>query len=238
MNRKVAAAGAGSIAVLLLAAAMPGAVLGAGSGDAAGAAALSRSPSVRGRRHSLPSATTSPTARGSSAWPSSRCTDPWSRLLCRVDPGRSSQGTLIGAAITSRTWASISAGGHIACGRGVRRWVGTTVAPRQRLRPREGRHHRFRLGLLGTIIFYGRMAVDSVLRPLGDARAEKADIAGVALMNWLPGQLLLFVISFVPVFRSPLNGPGAVQDALTACRSGPSTDSVIAGGILRRSASP
>ncbi len=72
----------------------------------------------------------------------------------------------------------------------------------------------FGLGLLGTIIFYGRMSLDSVFAHWADARAEKADIGGVALMNWLPGQAFLFVASFVPVFLFALNGPSYVQDAL------------------------
>jgi mannose/fructose/N-acetylgalactosamine-specific phosphotransferase system component IIC len=58
------------------------------------------------------------------------------------------------------------------------------------------------------------MALDSVFAHWADARAEKADIAGVALMNWLPGQIFLFVASFVPVFLFALNGPSAVQDVL------------------------
>jgi len=36
----------------------------------------------------------------------------------------------------------------------------------------------------------------------------------VALMNLLPSQVLLFVISFVPVFLLALNGPAYVNDAL------------------------
>jgi len=58
------------------------------------------------------------------------------------------------------------------------------------------------------------MAVDSVFAHWADARAEKADISGVALMNLLPSQVLLFVISFVPVFLLALNGPAYVNDAL------------------------
>ncbi len=76
------------------------------------------------------------------------------------------------------------------------------------------------------------MAIDSVFAHWADARAEKADIAGVALMNWLPGQLLLFVISFVPVFLFALNGPTYVQDALNRLPLWTVNGLVIAGGIL------
>jgi PTS system mannose-specific IID component len=86
--------------------------------------------------------------------------------------------------------------------------------------------------MLGTIIFYGRMALDSVFAHWADARAEKADIGGVAFMNVVPGQLFLLVASFVPVFLLALNGPAAVQDVLNRLPLWAVNGLVIAGGIL------
>jgi PTS system mannose-specific IID component len=233
MNRKVAAAGAGSIAVLLLAAAMPGAVLGAGSGDAAGAAGTQQI--------------------AVSAWQAALiaigyylANSPWlfglafftlyrplvAGFFVGLILGDPAQGTLIGAAINVPYLGFISAGGTLPADAGFAGWVGTTVALASGFDPAKAVTIAFGLGLLGTIIFYGRMAVDSVFAHWADARAEKADIAGVALMNWLPGQLLLFVISFVPVFLFALNGPGAVQDALNRLPLWAVNGLVIAGGIL------
>ena len=233
MNRKVAAAGAGSIAVLLLAAAMPGAVLGAGSGDAAGAAGTQQI--------------------AVSAWQAALiaigyylANSPWlfglafftlyrplvAGFFVGLILGDPAQGTLIGAAINVPYLGFISAGGTLPADAGFAGWVGTTVALASGFDPAKAVTIAFGLGLLGTIIFYGRMAVDSVFAHWADARAEKADIAGVALMNWLPGQLLLFVISFVPVFLFALNGPGAVQDALNRLPLWTVNGLVIAGGIL------
>ena len=233
MNRKVAAAGAGSIAVLLLAAAMPGAVLGAGSGDAAGAAGTQQI--------------------AVSAWQAALiaigyylANSPWlfglafftlyrplvAGFFVGLILGDPAQGTLIGAAINVPYLGFISAGGTLPADAGFAGWVGTTVALASGFDPAKAVTIAFGLGLLGTIIFYGRMAVDSVFAHWADARAEKADIAGVALMNWLPGQLLLFVISFVPVFLFALNGPGAVQDALNRLPVWATNGLAIAGGIL------
>ena len=233
MNRKVAAAGAGSIAVLLLAAAMPGAVLGAGSGDAAGAAGTQQI--------------------AVSAWQAALiaigyylANSPWlfglafftlyrplvAGFFVGLILGDPAQGTLIGAAINVPYLGFISAGGTLPADAGFAGWVGTTVALASGFDPAKAVTIAFGLGLLGTIIFYGRMAIDSVFAHWADARAEKADIAGVALMNWLPGQLLLFVISFVPVFLFALNGPGAVQDALNRLPLWTVNGLVIAGGIL------
>jgi PTS system mannose-specific IID component len=146
--------------------------------------------------------------------------------------GDPAQGTLIGAAINIPYLGFISAGGNLPADAGFAGWVGTTVALASGLDATKAIPIAFGLGLLGTIIFYGRMAIDSVFAHWADARAEKADIAGVALMNWLPGQLLLFVISFVPVFLLALNGPSAVQDALNSLPLWTVNGLVIAGGIL------
>jgi PTS system mannose-specific IID component len=146
--------------------------------------------------------------------------------------GDPAQGTLIGAAINVPYLGFISAGGNLPADASLAGWIGTTVALASGLDPTKAVAIAFGLGLLGTIIFYGRMAIDSVFAHWADARAEKADIAGVAFMNLVPGQTFLFVVSFVPVFLLALNGPSAVQDALNALPPWTVNGLVIAGGIL------
>ena len=146
--------------------------------------------------------------------------------------GDPAQGTLIGAAINVPYLGFISAGGNLPADAGLAGWVGTTIALASGLDPTKAVTIAFGLGLLGTIIFYGRMAADSVFAHWADARAEKADIAGVAFMNLVPGQVFLFVFSFIPVFLLALNGPSAVQDALNALPIWTVNGLVIAGGIL------
>ena len=146
--------------------------------------------------------------------------------------GDPAQGTLIGAAINVPYLGFISAGGNLPADASLAGWIGTTVALASGLDPTKAVAIAFGLGLLGTIIFYGRMAIDSVFAHWADARAEKADIAGVAFMNLVPGQAFLFVVSFVPVFLLALNGPSAVQDALNALPPWTVNGLVIAGGIL------
>ena len=232
MYRKTAAVGAGLVAMLLLAAAMPGAVFGAGSGAAAAVTPHTISVSI---------------------WQAALialgyylANSPWlfglafftlyrplvAGFFVGLILGDPAQGTLIGAAINVPYLGFISAGGNLPADASLAGWVGTTVALASGLDPTKAVAIAFGLGLLGTIIFYGRMAIDSAFAHWADARAEKADIADVALMNWLPGQLLLFVISFIPVFLLALNGPSAVQDALNALPIWTVNGLVIAGGIL------
>jgi mannose/fructose/N-acetylgalactosamine-specific phosphotransferase system component IID/mannose/fructose/N-acetylgalactosamine-specific phosphotransferase system component IIC len=153
-------------------------------------------------------------------------------LLVGVILGHPAEGTLIGAAINVPYLGFISAGGNLPGDLGLAGWVGTTIALAGHLDPATAIAVAVPLGLLGTIIFFGRMAVSPVFAHWADARAEKADIRGVALMNWLPPQIFLFVISWVPVFLLALNGPGYVNDALNQLPTWFTNGLIIAGGIL------
>jgi PTS system mannose-specific IID component len=146
--------------------------------------------------------------------------------------GDPAQGTLIGAAINVPYLGFISAGGNLPADASFAGWVGTTVALAGHLDPIKAIPIAFGLGLIGTIIFYARMSLDSIFAHWADARAQKADIAGVALMNWLPGQAFLLVASFVPVFLLALNGPAAVQDVLNRTPLWIVSGLEIAGGLL------
>jgi PTS system mannose-specific IID component len=146
--------------------------------------------------------------------------------------GQPAEGTLIGAAINVPYLGFISAGGSLPVDPSLPGWIGTTIALAGHLSPASAIAIAVPIGLLGTILFYGRMAVDPIFAHWADARAQAADIRGVALMNWLPPQIFLFVISFVPVFLLALNGPTAVQNVLNQLPVWATNGLVIAGGIL------
>jgi PTS system mannose-specific IID component len=146
--------------------------------------------------------------------------------------GDPAQGTLVGAAINVPYLGFISAGGNLPFDPSLPGWIGTTIALAGHLSPASAVALAVPIGLLGTVLFYGRMAIDPIFAHWADARAEKADIRGVALMNWLPPQVFLFVISFVPVFFLALNGPAAVQDALNQLPFWVTNGLQVAGFIL------
>ena len=212
MLRKSAAVAAGSVLLSVAALALPAAVLGAGTG-----------------------ATVDTSKITVSAWQAALiafgyylANSPWlfglafftlfrplvAGFLVGCILGDPAQGTLIGAAINVPYLGFISAGGNLPADASFAGWVGTTVALAGHLDPIKAIPIAFGLGLVGTIIFYGRMSVDSIFAHWADARAEKADIGGVALMNWLPVKRSCCSSSFVPVFLLALNGPAAVQDVL------------------------
>jgi PTS system mannose-specific IID component len=146
--------------------------------------------------------------------------------------GDPAQGTLVGAAINVPYLGFISAGGNLPFDPSLPGWIGTTIALAGHLSPAAAVALAVPIGLLGTVLFYGRMAIDPIFAHWADARAEKGDIRGVAIMNWLPPQIFLFVISFVPVFFLALNGPSAVQDALNQLPFWVTNGLQIAGFIL------
>ena len=124
------------------------------------------------------------------------------------------KGAQIGAAINLLYIGFISAGGSIPADPSVAGWVGTALALAGGLDATQGIALGVAVGLLGTIIFFTRMSVDAVFAHWADARAEVGDIGGVARMNWLPPQVFLFVITFVPATIAVYAGAPVVSGAI------------------------
>ena len=129
--------------------------------------------------------------------------------------GDPAKGAQIGAAINILYLGFISAGGSIPADPSVAGWVGTALAMAGGLDQSTAITLGVAVGLLGTIIFFTRMSVDAVFAHWADARAEAGDIAGVARMNWLPPQIFLFIISFIPATLAVYLGSQVVSDGIT-----------------------
>jgi mannose/fructose/N-acetylgalactosamine-specific phosphotransferase system component IIC len=136
-------------------------------------------------------------------------------FLVGVIFGNPVAGAEIGAAINVLYLGFISAGGSIPADPSVAGWVGTALALGGGLDAQAAIALGVAIGLLGTIIFFTRMSVDAVFAHWADARAEAGDAAGVARMNWLPPQIFLFVISFIPAFLAVYFGSSAVGDMIS-----------------------
>ncbi|MBI3287641.1 MAG: PTS sugar transporter subunit IIC, partial [Chloroflexi bacterium] len=120
-------------------------------------------------------------------------------------------GAAIGGTINLIYLGFISAGGSQPGDIGLAGWLGTALALGAGLDRTTALALAAPLGLLGTFNFATRMSVDSVFAHWADSFAEKGDIAGVARMNWVPPQILLFLLSFPIVFLGALLGVPAVQ---------------------------
>ena len=125
------------------------------------------------------------------------------------------QGTIIGATINLIYLGFISAGGALPGDPALAGYIATTLALTSSLDPQAAMALAVPIGLLGTLIWFGRMTVDSAFVHLADAYAEKGNLRGVVFANVVPPQIFLFIISFVPVYAAALYGPPAVQGAIT-----------------------
>ena len=145
------------------------------------------------------------------------------------------KGAQIGAAINILYLGFISAGGSIPADPSVAGWVGTALAIGGGLDAASAIALGVAVGTLGTFIFFTRMSVDATFAHWADARAEDADIGGVARMNWLPPQIFLFIISFIPATIAVYLGAPVVENAITWLNTNAPwvlSGLQIAGGLL------
>ena len=124
------------------------------------------------------------------------------------------KGAQIGAAINILYLGFISAGGSIPADPSVAGWVGTALAIGGGLDANSAIALGVAVGTLGTFIFFTRMSVDATFAHWADARAEEGDIGGVARMNYIPPQIFLFIISFIPATLAVYLGAPVVENAI------------------------
>lgn len=153
-------------------------------------------------------------------------------LLVGIILGDPGQGTLIGAAINLIYLGFISAGGAIPGDPGLAGWVGTTIALAGNLNYGAALAIAVPIGLLGTVIWNGRMTVDSLFMHAADRAAERADIGGVIRANVLYPQAWLFLITFVPVTIAVYLGASFIGDVINGFPVWLLGGLAIAGGIL------
>ncbi len=108
----------------------------------------------------------------------------------------------------------ISAGGSLPGDPGLAGYLGTALALGGGLQTEAALALAAPLGLLGGLSWALRMSICSIFVHWADARAEKADIRGVALMNVVPSQIFLFFLYSVPVALAAYLGSAAVASAL------------------------
>jgi PTS system mannose-specific IID component len=128
------------------------------------------------------------------------------------------KGTAIGATINLVYLGFITAGGTLPADPALAGILGTALAIASGLPTDKaalaGLAIAVPLGLLGTAIFALRMTVDSVFAHWADYYADRANIRMVGMMNWVPGQILLFIISFPLVFLGAYGGPAGVTGVI------------------------
>ena len=125
------------------------------------------------------------------------------------------QGMAFGAALNAVHLGFISTGGTLPSDLVAAGYIGTALALASRLDV-EAALAAFGvpLGVLGGILWYGRMTLGSVLAHWADARAERGDTRGVAAINLWAGQGLLFVFYALPTFAIVYYGQQGIEQVL------------------------
>ena len=153
-------------------------------------------------------------------------------LFVGIILGDPAQGALIGGAINLFYLGFIGAGGTIPSDPGLAGWLGTTIAIAGGLNYAEALAIAVPLGLLGTIVFYTRMTVDSAFAHLADRYAERGWLTGLTVANLVLPQIFLFAITFTPVFLAALKGVPFIVDVIHSLPIWVLNGLAVAGGIL------
>ena len=71
------------------------------------------------------------------------------------------------------------------------------------------------LGTIATVLWIGKMTVNSFFVHWADKEVEKGNINMVAFINMIPPQIFLFLLSFIPATLVVFYGPTAVDGMLS-----------------------
>jgi PTS system mannose-specific IIC component len=142
------------------------------------------------------------------------------------------QGAIIGGTINLIYLGFISAGGSLPGDPALAGILCTALAIASKLTPQEALAMAVPVGLTGTLIWFIKMTLNSVFVHWADRYAELGETRKVMLMNVVPPQILLFIISFFPVFFASLYGPQAVQAIIGALSGKALHVFIVIGGIL------
>jgi PTS system mannose-specific IIC component len=146
--------------------------------------------------------------------------------------GNPTQGAIIGASINLIYLGFISAGGSLPGDPALAGYVGTALAIGSGIDVNAALALAVPIGLLGGLIWFGRMTLDAIFVHWADRYAEQGNTAGVAFANIVPPQILLFVICFVPAFLAVLYGPPAVKGAIDFLGAKVFHILIVIGGML------
>jgi len=128
--------------------------------------------------------------------------------------GRLGEGIAIGANINVLYLGWISAGGSLPGDPGLAGYLGTALALGGGLSVDAALALAAPLGLLGSLTWWLRMSLCSIIPHWADKFAEEGDIKAVARSNYIYSQPFLFVIYAVPVALAAWLGSAAIGAAL------------------------
>ncbi|GAA0078975.1 PTS sugar transporter subunit IIC [Clostridium sp. CTA-5] len=128
--------------------------------------------------------------------------------------GQPLEGALIGAGINVIYLGFISAGGAQMGDPAFAGYVGTALALISNLDIETAMAIAVPLGTIATILWIGKMTINSFFVHWADKEVEKGNIDAVGFINVIPPQIALFLLSFIPAALVVYYGPNAVSGML------------------------
>jgi len=135
-------------------------------------------------------------------------------LITGIILGQPLEGALIGAGINVIYLGFISAGGAQMGDPSFAGYVGTALALISNLDVPTAMAISVPLGTIATILWIGKMTINSFFVHWADREVEKGNIDAVSFINIVPPQIVLFLLSFIPAALVVYYGPNAVSGML------------------------
>ncbi|WP_042679012.1 PTS mannose/fructose/sorbose/N-acetylgalactosamine transporter subunit IIC [Anaerosalibacter massiliensis] len=129
--------------------------------------------------------------------------------------GQPLEGALIGAGINVIYLGFMSAGGAQMGDPAFAGYVGTALAIASNLDAKTAMTISVPLGTIASVLWIGKMTINSFFVHWADREVEKGNINAVAFINIVPPQIVLFVLSFIPAALVVYYGPDAVSGLLS-----------------------
>ena len=136
-------------------------------------------------------------------------------LIVGIILGDPVQGTIIGATINLMYIGFISVGGSMPADMSLAGILGTALAISGGLETNAALAIAVPLGLLGSLVWVGRLTFDSVFVRLAEKYIDEGKPEKVWIANVLLPQLFLFLITAVPCFLAAYFGAGYIATAIT-----------------------
>ncbi|MBP1042295.1 PTS sugar transporter subunit IIC [Vagococcus sp. BWB3-3] len=142
------------------------------------------------------------------------------------------QGVIIGSAIQLPYIAFISAGGTAPVDPGLAGTLGTALAMAAGVDGATAITLAIPIGLLGTIIWVAHMTIDVFFVHMADKAAEEGNLERINFLHVVPPQIVLFLMSVIPVTLAGYFGAGVVTSLIGYLEGTPLHVLQVIGGLL------
>lgn len=136
-------------------------------------------------------------------------------LVAGIILGDPIQGAVVGGTINLVYLGFMSAGGSMPADMGLAGILGTTYAIAGGLDAGTALAVAVPIGILGTIVWYGRMTLDSIFVHMADNYIEKEEYGKIWRANVFFPQILCFLMTVIPCTLAAYFGASYIQGIIT-----------------------